>query len=206
MAAPRVLITGFGPFPGVTDNPSAWLAATLAKRARAREFTLETRVLPTEWEAITLMPRLYRELQPHVMIHFGVSERSASFRIERSAHNHVLRRADACGAIPQACKIHANGANRFDTAFPAAKLAAHLRKSGLPAITSRSAGSYLCNFLYYHSLDWAQRQETGPLVIFVHIPPWTKKRGPLSRETLIRGGNEILRFALGRASRKGQVP
>jgi pyroglutamyl-peptidase len=197
MSAPRVLITGFGPFPGVADNPSAWLVETLAKREQAPEFKLETRVLPTEWEAIALIPRLYRALQPHVMIHFGVSERSASFRIERSAHNHVLPRTDAREVAPQARKIHASGASRFDTTFPAAKLAAHLRKSGLPAITSRSAGTYLCNFLYYHSLEWAYRQETVPLVIFVHIPPWTKKRGPHSRDALLHGGAETLRFVLG---------
>jgi len=202
MAAPRVLITGFGPFPGVADNPSAWLVETLAKREQVREFKLETRVLPTEWKATALIPRLYRALQPHVMIHFGVSERSASFRIERSAHNRVLPRADAREVVPQARKIHANGASRFDTTFAAAKLAAHLRKSGLPALTSRSAGSYLCNFLYYHSLDWAYRQENVPLVIFVHIPPWTKNGGPHSRDTLLHGGAETLRFVLGYGRRQ----
>ena len=52
---------------------------------------------------------------------------------------------------------------------------------GIPAAPSRSAGRYLCNFLYYLSLDWATRQEQSPAVLFVHIPPFTAHGGPLAR-------------------------
>jgi pyroglutamyl-peptidase len=138
------------------------------------------------------------------MIHFGVSESARAFHIERSAHNRAALRADAQGAMPEARAIREGGPTRFDTPFPAAELAAHLRRSGVPARTSRSAGAYLCNFLYYHSLEWAHLQRTVPLVVFVHIPPWTKKRGPLSREALLHGGTEILRFVL--ACTHGQKP
>ncbi len=202
MARPRVLITGFGPFPGFADNPSAWLVETLAKRQPQPEFELHARVLPTEWEEVALIPRLYATLQPHVMIHFGVSERAAAFHVERSAHNRA-RAADARGTMPESRTIRANGPRRFDTPFHAAALAAHLRRSGLPAMTSRSCGDYLCNFLYYHSLEWAYRQGNVPAVVFVHIPPWTRKRGS-SREALLYGGAETLRFVLGCAN--GQKP
>ena len=60
MARPRVLITGFGPFPGVPDNPSSWLAEALAAGAAAQaDAELHARVLPTEWQAVTFMPDLY---------------------------------------------------------------------------------------------------------------------------------------------------
>ncbi|HKA99788.1 MAG TPA: pyroglutamyl-peptidase I [Methyloceanibacter sp.] len=196
MAQPRVLITGFGPFPGVAENPSFWLAETLARQERPPGISLDARILPTMWEDVALIPRLYRSLQPHAMIHFGVSERAKAFHIEASAHNRVTRRADARGAMPKARSIREGGPARFDTPFPAAGLAAHLRRSGIAARTSRSAGAYLCNFLYYHSLEWAHRQRTVPLVVFVHIPPWTRKRGSQSREALLLGGTEILRFVL----------
>ena len=204
MARPRVLITGFGPFPGFADNPSAWLVETLAKQHSAPEIELHARVLATEWEGVALVSRLFETLQPHVMIHFGVSENAAAFSIERSAHNRTARECDACGAMLVHRKIREGGPPRFDAAFPAAKLAAHLRRSGLAARTSRSAGSYLCNFLYYHSLEWTVWQETQPLALFVHIPPWTRKRGPLSREALLHGGTETLRFVLGYA--EGEKP
>lgn len=203
MARPRVLLTGFGPFPGVADNPSAWLAETLAQRAALdADAELHARILPTAWQDAQLMPRLYQELQPRVMIHFGVSERARTFRIERSAHNRAARRADAHGLMPSAPTIHPEGTDRFDTEVPAAALAAHLRACGVAAASSRSAGSYLCNFLYYHSLAWARGQADPRLALFVHIPPLRGRADFLGQKTLLRGGHEILRFVLAFADAK----
>ena len=204
MARPRILITGFGPFPGFTENPSAWLVEALAARQSAREFKLDARVLPTEWDNVALIPRLFATLQPHAMIHFGVAKGAAAFHIERSAHNRTAKERDARGAIPEDRAIRAGGSPRLDTEFPAAKLAAHLRLCGIRARTSRSAGAYLCNFLYFHALEWARRQRNAPPVVFVHIPPWTKRSGPESREALLHGGVETLRFVL--ACANGEKP
>jgi pyroglutamyl-peptidase len=202
MARPRVLLTGFGPFPGVPNNPSAWLAKRLAERRPTPDFDgeINAQILPTEWDSAALMPRLYETLQPHVMIHFGVSERARTFRTERSAHNRAALREDARGALPLRHVIRPDGPDRFDTTLPAAALAAHLKTCGLPAVTSRSAGLYLCNFLYYHSLDWAREQAEPRLVLFVHIPPLSARGGPVSEATLLHGAREILRFVLTFAS------
>jgi len=199
MARPRILLTGFGPFPGVAENPSAWLAETLASQIPSPEFDseLHASILPTEWEVVSaLMPRLCETLQPHVMIHFGVSERANAFRIERSAHNRAALRADAGDALPVGRVIHPEGPDRLDTKLPAIRLAAHLRRSGLPAVTSRSAGRYLCNFLYYRSLDWARRQPDPRLALFVHVPPLSGQGGTFSKEDLLHGAHETLRFVL----------
>jgi pyroglutamyl-peptidase len=194
MARPRVLLTGFGPFPGVPENPSAWLAETIAPRARDLDCELHAQVLPTEWEAVAaLAPRLYESLQPHVMIHFGVSERAKGFRIERSAHNRTMRHADARGALPSSQTIVPQKPGRLDTSLPARTLAAHLKAQGLAATPSASAGRYLCNFLYYLSLDWAAGRDA--VALFVHVPR-VSAQGPLSEEKLLHGAQELLRLAL----------
>ncbi len=168
----RVLLTGFGPFPGAAINPSAWLAETLPGRVRGLDCDLHAKVLPTEWAAIAdLTPRLHETLQPHVTIHFGLSQRARGFRIERSAHNRAGPRADAAGALPSSRVICPSGPARLDTSLPASALAAHLKQRGIAAAPSRSAGRYLCNFLYYLSLDWAARQDGARTVLFVHMPP-----------------------------------
>ena len=146
------------------------------------------------------MPRLYEALQPHVMIHFGLNERAKVFRVERSAHNRAAPRADARGAMPSGSVILPQGPLRFDTTLPTSALAAHLKTCGLAAVTSRSAGRYLCNFLYYHSLHWARRRESACLVLFVHIPPASGGRGSFGEEVLLHGAHEILRFVLTFAS------
>jgi len=140
------------------------------------------------------VPALHETLQPHVMIHFGLSECSKTFRIERSAHNRTAPRHDAKGALPSSALVLAQRPDRLDTRLPAAVLAAHLRAQGLAATTSHSAGSYLCNFLYYLSLEWGSRQESPPIVLFVHIPQTSAQDGPFSEAQLLRGAQELLRL------------
>jgi pyroglutamyl-peptidase len=192
----RVLITGFGPFPGAPVNPSAWLAEALPERFPGVAGELHPRVLPTEWEAVEGLARhLHETIQPHVTIHFGLNQSAKGFRIERSAHNRASPRADASGGLPRDRVILARGAERLDTSLPASALSAHLRQRGIPAVSSRSAGSYLCNFLYYLSLERA-RQKNAPAVLFVHMPPLAFDGGLLSEAMLLAGAEAILRFAL----------
>ena len=198
MVRPRVLLTGFGPFPGVPENPSGWLAETLAGQSSAFDCYLHAEVLPTEWATVAaLAPRLHADLQPHVMIHFGVDASAKGLRIERSAHNRAAPRADACGALPGSQAIVPDGAMRLDTALPVTMLSAHLRGSGHAANASRSCGRYLCNFLYYRSLHWAKAE--GSHVLFVHVPLTRAQGGAVSQDALLQAGHETLRFVLGAA-------
>ena len=193
MARSRILLTGFGPYPGVAENPSGWLAETLAARAPSYDCDLHARIIPTEWDAVAaLTPSLHETLQPHVMIHFGVSPRAKAVRIERSAHNRAASQADARGALPD---ISPNGAMRLDTGLPVTRIAAHLRTQGMAAHASRSCGRYLCNFLYYRSLQWAHAQARDAL--FVHVPVPTSQGGPFSENALLDAAEEILHFVLG---------
>ena len=199
MVKTKVLLTGFGPFPGAPENPSAWLAETLASSAlaRRREVSLDAEILPTEWAAVSARaPRLLETLKPQLMLHFGLSPPASSFRIERSAHNRILPRADAAGALPGRGSIIPAGRDRLDSLFPTDRLAAHLRQNGIAAAASRSAGRYLCNFLYYLSLDWARRQPTPCHAVFVHIPLAAPQGGPLHHDELLRGAEAALAFAL----------
>ena len=193
--APRVLLTGFGPFPGVDENPSGWLAETLAARTPQIGSDLHSQVLPTEWSAVaTLTPHLYADLQPDVMIHFGVDPRTQTLRIEHSAHNRAARRADARGALPDVSAISPHGQHRLDTGLPVNALAAHLRNQGHGANASRSCGRYLCNFLYYRSLEWAKQE--GRDALFVHVPLTRAQGGDLEEDDLLNAAQEALRFVV----------
>jgi len=195
MARPRVLLTGFGPFPGVAENPSGWLAETLAARKLAHDVDLHGYVLPTEWDAVAaLAPDLHATLQPHVMIHFGVSPRAQGLRIERSAHNQAARRHDANGRLPDTPAISPAGAARLDTGLPVARLAAHLRAQGHAASASGSCGRYLCNFLYYRSLEWANAQ--GRKALFVHVPLSRAQGGTFAADALLHAAQETVDFVV----------
>jgi pyroglutamyl-peptidase len=204
MRRSNVLVTGFGPFPGAPENISGWLAETLP--ALPLGATLHAEVLATEWAIASVRgPELLDRHQPRLVLHLGVSQHARGFRIERSAHNRIGVREDAGGAVPLRQTVLERGRPRLDTALPASDLAKHLRGLGYPATASRSAGSYLCNYLYYLSLDWAARQAGLRDVCFVHVPPGPRQGGPISEAGLLRGTEAILRYLLTTAERRDDV-
>ncbi len=199
MSRPRILITGFGPFPGAPDNSSAWLAESLAAtHSPSRpEYDLRAEVLPTEWDKVgSLGPKLTERHRPRLILHLGLSKRAREFRIERSAHNLIDPREDARGTVLGRRTILDCAERRLDTTIPASRLAKHLRMQDLPAVASRSAGTYLCNYLYYLSLHQTRRQDAACDVCFVHLPPGPHHGGPLSEAELLRGAELIVRYLL----------
>jgi pyroglutamyl-peptidase len=195
MTSPRVLLTGFGPFPGVADNPSGRLVESLATRSAFFGCAVQGTVLPTEWKTVsTLAPRLHRDLQPRVTIHFGVSACSKALRIERSAHNAVDGREDACGTQLLACTISDGGAERLDTRLPVKALAAHLRAKGHAARLSSSCGRYLCNYVYYHSLTRTALE--GGDALFIHVPPTRARGGTVSEDVLHQAAEDAVQFVI----------
>ena len=208
MARPRVLLTGFGPFPGATENSSAWLVEELAGDRQSSHLgcDLHAEVLPTEWaEVARLGPGLVQHHRPRLTVHLGLHKRARGFRIERSAYNRIDLREDARGAVLNRRTIVDRSDGRLDTDVPATQLAGHLRTRDLPAVASRSPGTYLCNYLYYLSLHWARGQNGACDVCFVHLPPGPRQDGPLSEAELLRGADLILRYLLAFALDRDQA-
>jgi pyroglutamyl-peptidase len=211
-AVTRVLITGFGPFPGVPVNASMGLLHELA-HAAPRLFPsarFSTAVLATEWrEAPLRLDRLVAAVNPDLALHFGVSARARGFEIEARAHNACCPTADAAGALPAFAKLDAAGAEHLAATLPVNLIAARLRRIGIPAFVSRDAGSYLCNATLYHSLRLA-RSSSRRRVGFIHIPASLAGAGscrpggscPLTWDAAISGAIELLAVCLGRPGRR----
>lgn len=176
MSAPgrHLLITGFGPFPGMPRNPSAALARRVGALCRRRGLGDPVRVLVlrTAYAAIpaSLEPALAQ--RPAAVLMIGVAARATRVRVEVRARNRTSR------LLPDALGLAARDF-ALDRASPAerrspvaAKALAQLRLRGLPAVRSHDAGRYLCNAAYFRALD-----EACP-VLFLHIPPARKPARP----------------------------
>ncbi|GJD77440.1 peptidase C15 [Methylobacterium gregans] len=167
-----ILVTGFGPFPGCPENPSAALARAVGQRLRrAPGGAARVLVLRTAYGAIpdALLPALAEA--PAVLM-LGVATRARRIRVEIRARNRASRLyPDASG--------RAAGRALLDPAAPAgrngaatAQALAGLRRHGLDARLSNDAGRYLCNASYFAALG------TGLPALFVHIPPVPRTRRP----------------------------
>ena len=201
----RVLITGFGPFPGAPFNPSARLVKALLRRRRPALDGIEicAHVFATSYAAVDRdLPNLLAQ-QPDVVLLFGVAGRRRQLCIETRAQNAAtLLFPDADGRKPSRDMITCRAPVALKSNAPFMRLLSAARGC-FPARLSRDAGTYLCNYIYWQSL---QRTDKGrPLVQFVHIPP-LRKTARRSGKTasfaqLVRAAEAIL-IALVSASRQ----
>jgi pyroglutamyl-peptidase len=175
----RVLITGFGPFPGAPFNPSAALAMALARRRRPALAGIErvVHVFATTYASVDCdLPKLFAQKpKPDIVLMFGVAERRRQLCIETRARNAVsLLFPDASGHRPRHGIIRLGGPPTLTGNAPFAGLAGTAGTR-----LSRDAGNYLCNYAYWRALE--QVRGTRPLVQFVHIPPVGTKPRPRRR-------------------------
>ncbi len=206
----RVLLIGFGPFPGAPFNPSAVLVKALARRRRPAlaEIVRSTHVLATTYAAVDHdLPRLFA-LKPDIILMFGLAGRRRHLCIETRARNAVsVLFPDASGYRPQRGVIVPGERVALQGAAPFNDLLAALRGCRTPACLSRDAGRYLCNYAYWRALERARGGR--PLVQFIHIPPMRfnprpcgrrGRRSPSLRLLVVAG--EALLIALMAASRR----
>jgi pyroglutamyl-peptidase len=171
---PRLLVTGFGPFPGIPKNPSAVAAGKLARSPRWRTLGVDVRVLvlTTTYAAIEeeLLPAL-AEHAPDAILMIGVAGRSREVRVETRAVNRAsILLPDAAKKRPRRLALsRAEHVRRTKTG--AQRQVTALRRHGFRSRASTNAGPYLCNAGYFAAL-------TQPVpVLFVHIPKPGRARG-----------------------------
>jgi pyroglutamyl-peptidase len=205
----RVVLAGFGPFPGAPFNPSAVLVEALARRRRPALAGIEltTHIFATAYEAIDRdLPKLFAT-KPDIVLIFGLAGRRSELCIETRARNAVsVLFPDASGYRPKSTLIAQIERQSRRGNAPFARLLGAARSVGIPARLSRDAGRYLCNYVYWRALE---RQRDGiPIVQFIHIPPvrlyprrCRAKRASLSLPPLVVAAEALL-IALLAASRR----
>ena len=178
----RILITGFGPFPGAPFNPTMPLVTRLTalRRPAFDNVDFSSHIFHVTYATGDReLPELIASLRPDAMLSFGLADRTPFMRIETRARNAVTT------TFPDADRNRARKGSIVDGADAmlfgphTAKLLRAARATGIDARASRDAGSYLCNYLSWRSIE-AVRRVNGPrLAAFVHIP--LLERGVSSR-------------------------
>lgn len=171
-AGPKLLVTGFGPFPNAPENPTDPLVRSLAGQPAeafgAREFRAV--VLPADYrKSWATLRRLYAGYAPDVVVHFGLSRQAEAIHVERTARRACAPdRPDAGGFAPRSGFARRVGPESLPSNLPVDAIVTALKAGGLPAAASDHAGGYVCDATLYRSLLAAP---AGRLVGFVHIPP-----------------------------------
>jgi pyroglutamyl-peptidase len=169
----RILITGFGPFPGAPFNPTTPLVNRLTqlRRPALDGVTLTGHIFDVAYQTVDReLPELIAQLKPQALLMFGLANRTAHLRIETRARNAVSTRLpDAVGQLAQAGSI-VRGADARAFGAHTANLLHAARTTGIDARLSRDAGAYLCNYLSWRAIETTEQPGGPALVSFIHVP------------------------------------
>jgi pyroglutamyl-peptidase len=211
----RILITGFGPFPGAPYNPTGPLVARLLRLRRPAfaDVELSGHIFPVTYRAVDReLPQALAKHRPQALLMFGLASRTSFVRVETRARNAVTmlwpdgaQTRSRKGSI--ADDIDAKMFGPHTTKLLRAALA-----TGIDARASLDAGSYLCNYLSWRAIE--ATVNNGPrLTAFVHVPLLTRdgtspRKGATHRITLdeLVDAGEAMLLEMMRLTRSALLP
>jgi pyroglutamyl-peptidase len=166
----RLLITGFEPFGGLKANPSADLASELAGTG-VEGFAVRAALLPVSFgRSFEVMFNEIERFSPHYVLALGLGLDRDKLGLERIAINHIdARIADNDGAQPRGVAIRRRGKDGIFSELPMASMLEAAIAEGVPAEISNTAGTFVCNYVMYRTLEVAKKLDF--YAGFVHIPP-----------------------------------
>jgi pyroglutamyl-peptidase len=166
----NVLATGFEPFGGETINPSALAAEALDGRKVVGRRVVGA-VLPCVFgKSLVALKQEIRRWKPELVICVGQAGGRGEINLERVALNiEDASIPDNDGNQPVDRPVVTGGPAAFWSTLPIKAIVAALRKAGLPAVVSQSAGTFVCNHVFYGLMRALARQRTvrGG---FIHVP------------------------------------
>ena len=201
----QILLTAFEPFGGEAANPSleAARAMTGVDFPGAALTMLE---LPVDrHRAIEVAVERLRAVRPDAVMMLGLA--MARYRItpERVAINvDDFRIPDNVGNQPAGEPVIEGGPVGYFSTLPIRAITDRLLRARIPAAISNSAGTYLCNRLFYSVMHVIATEPLPTVAGFIHLP-YTHEQAldkqpdvpSLARETIVEGVRLAIEVTLG---------
>ncbi len=168
-----ILVTGFEPFGGETCNPSSEVLTHLP--ARVGLARVISAALPVQFaRSQEILFGLIEEHQPHYLLMLGEAGGRSKISLERVALNWMdARIPDHAGFQPSGEPIFPDTENALFSTLPLEDMCVTLERENIPVEYSLTAGSYVCNALFFVALDGISDFEPdsiAPKAGFIHLP------------------------------------
>jgi len=203
-AAHRILLTGFEPFDKDSVNPS-WEVARALDGELIADGVVHAVQLPCVFgAAMAALDEALARLQPTLIISLGLAGGRTEITPERVAINiDDARIPDNAGHQPVDQSVVRDAPAAYFSTLPIKAMVRHLRDAGIPAAVSNTAGTFVCNHVFFalmHRLS--RRAAPGVRGGFIHIPalPQQAARQPgmasMALETQIQGIRTAIHTAM----------
>ena len=166
----KILVTGFEAFDKSAINPSAEIVQAL------KGDDLVTAILPVVFGQASAQLRELIDLhKPRAVLCLGQAEGRSEMTPERIAINlDNARIADNAGNQPLEQRIMADGPDGHFSTLPIEKMVASMKAAGIPASISLSAGTFVCNHIFYVLQDYLK--DSSVKSGFMHVPLMDEQR------------------------------
>ena len=171
----KILVTGFDPFGGEAINPAWEAVSRLSKEIEGAEIV--TVQIPTVFgDSAKRLFEAVDEHQPDAVVCVGQAGGRFGITPERVAINvDDARIADNKGQQPLDTVIQADGAPAYFTTLPVKAMVEAVKKAGLPASLSNTAGTFVCNHIMYQNLYYLAKHHPNTQGGFIHVPYVTEQ-------------------------------
>ncbi|MEO7324818.1 MAG: pyroglutamyl-peptidase I [Dokdonella sp.] len=166
-----ILLTGFEPFGGENVNPSQEIVRALDGDV-IDEHRVVGAILPVAFAATyPALDSLLTQHRPVLVVALGQAGGRSEISLERVAINLIdARIADNDGAQPIDQAVIDGAPRAYFSTLPIKAIAASLRQLGIPAATSLSAGSFVCNQVFFALAHLIATRHPDTRGGFVHVP------------------------------------
>lgn len=166
----KILVTGFEPFGNDTYNPSMEVLKALPERIN--DIEIVTAVLPVvRYESLRKAEELIESQRPAAVLSLGVAGGRDAITPERTAVNvDDFRIADNGGFQPCDEPVCKDGPAAYFSSLPVKEMVKAISALGLPAKLSESAGTFVCNHVFYGIRHYCSLKHPEIISGFMHIP------------------------------------
>lgn len=159
----RIVVTGFEPFGGREENASWEAVKTLSG--------VEKILLPVSFVRAADRVRALAASGPDAVICVGEAGGRAAVSVERVAVNLMdARIPDSDGAQPRDTAVRPGGPAAWFSTLPTRDILDAVTGAGIPAEMSYTAGTYVCNAVFYALMDAAAQERSVKAAGFIHVP------------------------------------
>lgn len=167
----KVLLAGFDPFGEEKINPATEAVKSI------KEEVIENHVIST-LEVSTIFDKCIQQLNdaidrvnPDFVICVGQAGGRSNISLERVAINvNDARIPDNDGIQPIDTPVISSGPTAYWSTLPIKAIVESLKDNGIPASVSQTAGTFVCNHIFYGLMHELNAKDFSIRGGFIHIP------------------------------------
>ena len=167
----KILLTGFEPFGGDGVNPSWEIARTLDGTTVAGAQVVACQLPCVFGRAPQVLQQALAQGQWALVVALGMAGSRTGLSFERIAINlDDASIPDNAGQQPVDVAVFQGGPAAYFSTLPVKRMVDAVRVAGIAADTSQTAGTFVCNHVFYHLMHMLVSMPNAPRAGFVHVP------------------------------------